>query len=421
MKIRNMILVLIVAFFLASCTLTAQPTPTLRVVPTSTPIPTYTPTTPPTPTHTLTRTPAPTHTATPTLDPLAASLAAANSLWQNGDAAGAVAKYEEVLQQSEDPAIRSGVFKALETIGAEEHRQAGQLYNNGNITLQSCELDLLAQSAYHAILNAQDRPAFSVDSFYGDAASVEAVLFDCASTNALRYSNILSSDYPSGTIETSLELLSLYPNEPALMEILVPPILGAYSHLIYQEGWRNPQLVLDTGLLIKTRAGDFQAQGMKISDWVDFAITQMKLCDGETAASADYGTALPKKYISCDGPDYVGISQDPAGPLARNPAEAWFILEYQLIESPDLQCTLTYEGITYSYSYRGQYQVVWTLKNIHTLQAVSQRTYSSTAPYCGFRQCSLDKANRTAACQGGEGYGPAYVDDFDQWITDMLK
>jgi hypothetical protein len=245
---------------------------------------------------------------------------------------------------------------------------------------------------------------------------VEAALISCYSRNLMPY----GKDRPE-LLEASVKVLALYPKEPAVMNVLLLAILDVFSDQIYWERLRNPQLVLDEGQLIKAKAGDIQVKGKKASDWVDFGITAMNLCAGKAVASAAFGTALPKKYIDCDSADFVGISLDPAGPWARDPAEAWFIMEFQRVDAPDLQCTLNYEGVTYAYSYPGQYQFVFTFKNIHTLQVASKKTFLSTPPVCGFRTCTLNKANKTASYIGGEGGMAAYMDELNQWMKDGVR
>jgi hypothetical protein len=205
------------------------------------------------------------------------------------------------------------------------------------------------------------------------------------------------------------------------MDILLQATLVVFSDMIYWERSGNPQLVLDVGQLIKAKTEDMQVKGQKVSDWVDFGIASMNLCAGKAIATTEFGIALPKKYIFCDTPNFVPITHDSSELNARNANEAWFIIEEQTIDSPDLQCTVNYQGITYAYSYRGQYKDIWTIKNIHTLQVVSKKTYVSKAPVCGFMSCSLNQTSKTASCIGGEGGMAGYADELEQWIKNVVR
>jgi hypothetical protein len=381
------------------------------------------PTLTPTPTQTQTLTPTPTNTLTPTPDPMVIAMQGANQLWISKDGAGAISKYGSILQQSAEPSIRTAVFAKLEEIGSVNLQQANLQYQKSGShedIVKACETYKLALSAYAPILKAQDRPAFEQDPFYTNAAWVDVALINC---------HLWEDEPPQSyneVINSSLDNLALYPDKPAIMNILVPAIVNTYKDMAQslQFGKNNvsQQEVFSTGQAIIKKVGGYDIDGRKAAGIITSALAEVAVCSENhfTFPNVDPGTSTTKKVESCPlfGQD---TEIDEAGLRATDPSEIWFVLTGTSVKSNDLRCTVSYKGKSYSYTYSGQSNDVYSLKDVHTGKVVASKTFYGVAPRCVFTNCSLNTLLNTAACVGGEGHSTFDKAVLIQWMKGMVK
>jgi hypothetical protein len=375
------------------------------------------PTITPTPTQTQTPTPTPTPTLTPTPDPVAKAIEDANQLWLSGNSEEAISRYKSILQQSTEPSIRKTVFGALEKIGVQIVPEA-YFKDTGYPDQAECNIFQQALSAYEPILNAQDRPTFEQDPFYIDAAKVEVKLIYCH----------LWQEDPEKTytevINSLLDDLALFPDKPAITDIFVPAILSTFEDevtRVYIE--KYPEVLHNDGQMINTKVGEYQVNGKKVSEWVDATLLKYDFCSGNPVLSTTVGTSSTKKVFSCDSSLTTALEQAGLYADVTDPSEIWFVVDYEYVESGNIQCTgyRTDTGTTFSYTYPGQSKEVYVLKNAHNGKVVASKTFWSTVPRCVFFSCTLNTFTNTATCNGGEGYSTYDEAVLIQWLKGIVK
>lgn len=408
------------------------PTPSPRAV--ATPVPTQTlplaPLTTPTlartamPPNTPTRPNTPAPTQTPTSDPLTLAMQQANQLRQSGNSAGAVAQYVSLLQQLTQPSLRTAVFAKLEEIGAATLQQADLQQKSTTShadVVKACNMYQLALSAYAPIFKAPDRPGFAQDPFYLNAARVDEALIDCH-----LWSDEPNQRYPE-VIQSFLNTLASYPDEPAITAILVPPVLKTYEDMVRRMGNAHDGItqsdVVSTGQALLERIGRYDVQGRKAADAITSSLAEAALCSERpfTPPNLAIGTSATQKVESC--PFFGSHSAvEAAGLRATNPSEIWYVLDETGTQADTLQCTgyRTDLGKSFTYSYRGQSSDTYVLKEARSGKVLASKTYAGTAPKCVFTSCSVNTSTNMATCTGGEGRSTYDETSLIQWLKSAV-
>ena len=381
---------------------------------------TLTPTPPLTPTSTLT----PTITPTPTPDPIAKAIQAADQSYQSGDNAGAISQYAAILQQTSDQSVHTEVFAGLEKIGAAYLAQATLQRKNEKShadLITACSTFRLAESAYAPILKDQLRPTFAQDAFYSDAAKVDVALIDCH----------MSEDTPGLSAKDEINsyldtVLPSYPDDPALMDILVPPIVGVFNFmrndLVFQNSAVGQEDLINAAQALSQKVGNYEIKGKKVSDSLNGSLANVAVCAQPRLPMPDLkiATSTTKKVESCPlFGDFLAI--DTAKLRASNPSEVWFTLEDDYQSSPNVPCVGYYNGRPFTYSYGGAENIIYTLKNALNGQVVSSKVFYGTPPRCVFTTCTLNKISYTATCTGGEGHVSADDNVLTQWLQGIVR
>lgn len=355
-------------------------------------------------------------TSGPTSDPIAQALKAADELRLAGSGTAATTKYAAILQQSSDATVRASVFFGLEEIGARDLQQADLLHKKSNShedDLLPCATYLEAQSAYRVVLGAQDRPAFAQDQFYTSSARIDVALISCH----------LWNDTPEKTytevIKILLDDLALYPDEPAVMDLLVPAILSTCLKEADIEYGTKPQDVVNNAALITAKVGDYKVGGKTVSTTISASLLARDLCSGRPVTSSTVGTSSPKRLYSCGSSHVV----DQAGLAAADPSQIWYVLDSSSDSADDVQCTgyRTDAGENFSYTYPGRSKDIYSLRDVHTGKVVASKTFQGTAPRCVFTSCSLNTLTNTATCTGGEGHSTYDEADLIKWLKANVK
>jgi hypothetical protein len=381
-----------------------------------------------------TRTPRPTHTQTltPTATTFrsAAVLEEAKVLKKTGHFEEAILKYEAILANSADTAMRSEAFAALEEIGATNLDQVNladflaqdSYHDNYDDNVRACELLRLAHSAYAPVLQAQDRPSSGQDrQLYINAANIQVALTSCVL-------EVINGDRSlTDIIHSLLDHLALSPEEPAVMKILVPEILRIF--ILEAQGFysaTNQEAMVD-GELINSKVGDYQVQGKKVSEAVNFALAVIKICsDTPPYASVgnSLGTSKTKKVLSCE-PTFMSSVIERAGLSTEDLREIWYILERKRVESSDLVCTSSYQGawgsVPFTYTYSGQWEDIYYLEDVHSGEVFATKTFPSTPPRCVFSRCSLNTETNEAGCTGGESESTVDGEELIEWLKATVK
>jgi hypothetical protein len=179
-----------------------------------------------------------------------------------------------------------------------------------------------------------------------------------------------------------------------------------------------------TGQALVQKVGDYDIEGKKVADLVNLALAEAATCSEPplTLPNSDIGTSMTKKVESC--PIFGNeLAIDDAGLRATNPSEVWFTLEETSTKAKDIQCTSyhTDTGTTFTYSYPGQFNEVYSLKDVHSGRVVASKTFFGIAPRCVFVSCSLNTFTNTATCTGGEGSSTYDEDVLIQWLKGKVK
>jgi hypothetical protein len=355
-------------------------------------------------------------TSSPTSDPIAQALKAADDLRVSGSDTAATAQYASILQQFTDPTVRAAAFHGLEEIGARDLQQ-GDLLNKKSSSHEDgfpvCATYLKAQSAYRVILGAQDRPAFAQDKFYTSSARVDVAMISCHlwyETPEKTYTEV---------IKILLDDLALYPDEPAVMDLLVPAILSTYQGEASREYETKSQDVVNNAALITAKVGDYKVGGKTVSTTISTSLLAKDLCSGKPVTSSTVGTSSPKRLYSCGSSDVV----DQAGLAAADPSQIWYVLDSSSDSAADVQCTgyRTDAGKDFFYSYPGRSKEIYSLRDVHTGKVVASKTFQGTAPRCVFTSCSLNTFTNTATCTGGEGHSTYDEAELITWLKANVK
>lgn len=351
-----------------------------------------------------TDTSSPTPSPTPTVDAaVTQALAAADRSRQTGDVSGAISQYGAILEKSTDPKLRAQVLERLGNIGYADMQASRSL--GPDHCMQTEE----AEAAFHFVLNASDRPAFTPGNnfvLYTTSAQVEHDVAECR----------LYHDTPPASftdlIQHQLGDMDRYPDDPAVTNILVPTILNTFEREL-GEFATNPQAVFTNARAIVARVGGYKVYYKTVAETVNTELLKTDLCSGGKALTDGVGTSTTKGFYYCshvlragsqEAGDQTSGAISRSGLSAADASKAWYVLDYQKVSKPDIKCHTTYEGTRYEYTYPGQWTDAYSLRDVHSGKVVASKNFPSTAPRCVFIECIIQSLPvYSFSCRGGDG------------------
>ena len=369
-----------------------------------------------------TDTSSPTPSPSPTVDAaVAQALAAADHSYEAGDVTSAISQYGAILQKSVDPTLRAQVLKGLGNIGYADMQASRSLGPD------HCQQTEEAEAAFHFVLNAYDRPAFTPgDSFilYTTSARVEHDFAECR----------LYHDTPPASftelIRHQLGDMDRYPDDPAVTDILVPTILETFEREL-GEFATNAQAVFSNARAIVARVGGYKVYYKTVADTVNAELLKTDLCSGGKALTEGAGTSTTKGFYYCshvlragsqDAGDQTSGAISQSGLSAADPSEAWYVVDYEVVSKPEIKCHGTNDGTPFEWTYPGQWTDKYSLRDVHTGKVVASKTFQSTAPRCVFIECIFQSLPVSSiSCRGGEGKSAYDQAKLVTWLKANVK
>jgi Tol biopolymer transport system component len=146
-----------------------------------------------------------------------------------------------------------------------------------------------------------------------------------------------------------------------------------------------------------------------------------EICLDNIVTSPNIGTSIIKKLFNCS--EVQNDEFIKANLLAVDPSQIWYAIDYQYAGTSDITCTGRdpNTGNDFSYTYRGQWEDIYSLRDVHTGIVISSKTFLSTLPKCVFTDCTLNRLTYTAVCLGGQGHSTYDQSELIQWLKDQIK
>ena len=219
-------------------------------------------------------------------------------------------------------------------------------------------------------------------------------------------------------IEWMSTSLGVYPTQPK--KELIQEIVRLFRDMMVKEMAANAPGVGRTGKLIIEKMGDDFLEGHNVSDLIASELSMAEICAGKPTTLPIVGTSAVKKVISCAGSIAV---LDNSGLSTKNPAEMWYVLEHTWTSHPKLDCSAIYTttGKRFTYSYPGQADWHYTLKNARSGAVVAKKTVYSIQPRCVNTSCKLNLDTYTATCTGGEGRNVTDFIAVEEWLKAFVR
>jgi hypothetical protein len=221
-------------------------------------------------------------------------------------------------------------------------------------------------------------------------------------------------------IQALFDKMAAYPDNPETKAVFVHAILNRYDAQIRDEYDTNLLEVLANGDFIKTKFGSYDLQGTTVASYLNTTLMRRDLCSGKPS-QLKLQTSAVKKYYSCDPGPSGALYQ--AGMAAQEPAEVWYLVTYESIDGPMVNCSgyRTDAQKYFSYQYSGQFREIYTIKDSLTGKVLDSKTFYSSAPRCVFTRCTLNAFDNTATCTGGEAESKVDPEALKKWLLSKVK
>lgn len=396
------IIVLILGLALSSCQgrqfgppRTSTPKPTSTRVPTITPDPT--------------RTASPIPPPTQTLDPFNSALNQARQLRSGANYDAALAAYHSMLQQySAESFDLRGIFDGIYGIAMDQMAAA---VKKGDSSSAGCASHQQAETAFELVLTNSSKFKNDLSLLYSNSAKNKIFLGNCYLLNQ-----------PTRTLQEVIEWMStslgVYPTQAR--KELIQEMVRLFREMMSKEMAANAQRVGITGKMIIEKIGKDSLEGQNVSDLIASELSIAEICAGKSPSLPMVGTSAVKKAISCGADEYV---LDSSGLSTKNPAEMWYVLEHTWTLHPKLECSAIYTttGKRFTYSYPGQMDNHYTLKNARNGAVVAKKSVYSIQPRCVNTSCKLNLDTYVATCTGGEGSNVTDLIGVEEWLKAIVR
>ncbi|NTU75952.1 MAG: hypothetical protein HGA86_07510 [Anaerolineaceae bacterium] len=357
---------------------------------------------------------APTLLPSPTIDPFAAALEKAKSLRTDGKPEQALAALETILRQAPNGSPAASLAVAEVIAIADDHLASADRYyanikQNKNPQL-AYDTYQKALTAYEIILKLPSPPTQDLNQMYLNAAHADIMLMEQRHNYADHY--IFHEVLPELAGRASL-----YAPSPEAQKLFAAALAEHFDFLVIDHYRISPEEVRTAAEGINQRAGNLPMDGQTLADHITYRLLQAELCAKGPVNSDQLATSQTKKAFNCTG--QTGIES--AGVFTTKPAEIWYVVDREDKIAAPLNCNVTYDNRSYTYTYPGQSTEIFVLRDARSGKLLSNKAFLRTPSRCVFNDCSLDPSTSNAYCSGGEGQSTIDPAALTEWLQKLVQ